>query len=114
MKKFIISSFLLLSFNAFSNEAFSCFGTEPFWGLRVENNTLSFDNFDSISTSKIISAKNAEGTTDLFATVITAENQDSLTIVRGECNDGMSDNLYSHHAVVKLKDRVLYGCCEIK
>lgn len=41
----------------------------------------------------------------------------TLTLVMAEgegCNNGMSDDLYSHTAVFKNGRKVLLGCCNVK
>jgi uncharacterized membrane protein len=114
MKKIIILIAIIFNTQLMAQE-FSCFGTEPFWGLKVTSQKIEFNNLtDEIESSNVISITNALGTVDLFATVLKTDNQSSLTIVQGECNDGMSDNIYSHHAVFNTHNSVFYGCCEIK
>ena len=47
-----------------------------------------------------------------FATV-TKTKYATLTTVMGECSDGMSDEVYSHHAVFDIGGAVLAGCCDM-
>ncbi|MBC7427920.1 MAG: hypothetical protein H7336_04855 [Bacteriovorax sp.] len=92
---------------------FSCGGTEPFWDLTIKGSTVTYNAFladESIKVEKIISRTQAAGTQEDTAVVIKSETLTS-TILAGECNDGMSDNIYSHRIVLTSGDSVLTGCC---
>ncbi|MBC7540047.1 MAG: hypothetical protein H7281_14585 [Bacteriovorax sp.] len=95
-----------------------CLGTEPFWGITTDaNGTLSMS--DPMSDSKRdyskATVKSAQGTTADFAFQIEATNEASntlkLNVVKAECNDGMSENIYPYTALVDVDDRILFGCC---
>ncbi|MDO9181993.1 MAG: hypothetical protein Q7U04_06275 [Bacteriovorax sp.] len=96
-----------------------CFGTEPFWGIKTKSiGSLSFDD-PRAQSPKIYSKltmKNAEGTTGDFAFQIialdNANNKLELNIVKSECNDGMSDEVYPYNALVEFEGHILYGCCK--
>ena len=60
----------------------------------------------------ILSTREAAGMPAGYATV-TKTRYASLTTVKGECSDGMSDEVYSHHAVFDVNGVVLYGCCNM-
>ena len=110
MKSTIMALLLVLSTQTFAAE-YSCFGTEPFWGIKITEEVLSFDEIIEVKADEVILSKTqAAGTTSDYAfSVETANTQ--ISVVTGECNDGMSDNIYSHHALVKTDSQVLYGCC---
>lgn len=100
-----------LSFSALADNNYKCFGTEPFWGMELVNNSLVLDLFDETKTSEeVISRETAAGMANEFAFIAKTKNS-SATIVTGECSDGMSDEIYSHHVVYTDGRAVLYGCC---
>lgn len=112
MKKFIAILILTFSFSALANSNYKCFGTEPFWGMELVNNSLTLDLFDEEKiTEEVLSRDTAAGLATEFA-FIAKTNKSSATIVTGECSDGMSDRIYSHHVVYTDGKVVLYGCCD--
>ncbi len=113
MKKSILLLSLIAAFQVSAAE-YTCFGTEPFWGLTITDSVVKFDEIEGPKADeKILSKEDAAGTTSDYAFVVkTPKTQ--IAVVTGECNDGMSDNIYSHHALVTTKTQVLYGCCNLK
>lgn len=98
--------------SAFAGE-YECFGTEPFWGAKITETHISVDNFESQTSSPITYRETAAGVGDEYAFVVKSEKH-SASIITGECNDGMSDNIYSHHIILEGADsfnRPVYGCC---
>ncbi len=111
MKKFIVVLSLVCSFGAMAESNYKCFGTEPFWAMSITQDKLAFGLFDDDTvTEDILSRETAQGTSQDFAFVVTTKSA-SATIIAGECSDGMSDNIYSHHVVYKNASSTLYGCC---
>ena len=111
---FILCAFLLsFSFQALASTDYSCFGTEPFWGLKLEGSkvSLSFPLGDEVKTEQVISRVTAYGVNEDVAFVVKINNG-SATIIGGECNDGMSDEIYPSHIVFASEDSVYYGCCK--
>lgn len=96
----------------------NCVGTEPFWGVKVTGSTLTYSNPENPDgfPYPIASVREAQGYTSGTATVIKTGcskwKTTTLTMVRGECSDGMSDTVYTHHAVYDVDGIVLYGCCK--
>lgn len=115
MKKVIALLALTLSMTAMADTSLSCFGTEPFWSLKIEENKTVFTDFSTDTTEEkteeVISNTPAAGTADGYAFVVKTENA-TANVVLGECNDGMSDNVYSHHILYTTGSQVLYGCCK--
>lgn len=109
MKKLIAVLALTLSVSTMASE-FSCVGTEPFWSLKITETQMSLDMMDGVQTEAVQSKTQAAGTAEDYAFVVTSASG-SATVVRAECNDGMSDNIYSHHVVLKSGSVVLAGCC---
>jgi uncharacterized membrane protein len=100
--------------------SFTCAGTEPFWTLTVAGPSLTFDRagFKSSGKLSIISTLQAAGMKPDVAKLVKTKRT-TLTIVRGTCSDGMSDDKFSHHAVFEKRtvlggDDVFYGCCNLK
>jgi len=104
------SLFAMSSFAADMN----CNGTEPFWHISVQGKTLTYTTPSDVPTMKlkIVSIRDAAGMTPGFATVMKTKYA-TLTTVMGECSDGMSDVVYSHHAVFDIGGTVLAGCCNM-
>ncbi len=101
---------LVLSTQTFATE-YSCFGTEPFWGIKITEKVLKFDEIIEVKADEVILSKTqAHGTMSDYAFLVETDKT-QISVVTGECNDGMSDNIYSHHALVKTGSQVLYGCC---
>ncbi len=112
MKTLVLFASLAALTTASAQADMSCVGTEPFWGLKVSEKTIRFSSPDVLDgiQLKVISKKEAAGMVEGFATVMKTKHT-SLTMVHGECSDGMSDHLYSHHAVFEMNGTVYYGCC---
>jgi uncharacterized membrane protein len=112
MKTIITFFALSLSISAMAESDFSCAGTEPFWGLNLIGSEISLTTpaTESAVTEAVTSRTNASGTQEDFVFVATTATA-TATILSGECSDGMSDEIYSHHIVYNTGDLVLYGCC---
>ena len=122
MKLFLLT-FLLVSFSSIASAdalpALSCFGTEPFWNLTTSHEgTLTFGNPGSLESKTLTHTAlvNASGTAGGFAFQIEAKSTDhyriTLNVIKGECNDGMSDRVYPYNTLVQAEGMVLYGCCK--
>jgi len=92
--------------------AWRAFGTEPFWNVRVDGDTLVFTTPDDQS------GRTFPGTHALQADGgVHYEGKDgvttfSLDIAKGECSDGMSDNVYELTAEFRYGDMDYKGCAE--
>jgi uncharacterized membrane protein len=120
MKKSTLTLLALLSLNAFAaaESQLTCFGTEPFWEINISNNNqmrlLYPGETDQIFT--LIQKTSASGTSGDFAFQISGHNTRTellkLNIIKGNCNDGMSDIEYPYNVMVEHQNRLLYGCCK--
>jgi uncharacterized membrane protein len=91
--------------------AFRGFGTEPFWGARVDGDTLVFTT-----------PENQQGTVmhgrrvpSLVGFVFIGKDGDRdfhLGLTPGECSDGMSDNRYEYVATFIYGATTYKGCGE--
>ena len=92
--------------------AWRAFGTEPFWNVRVGGEMLVF------TTPEDQSGRSFAGTHALQADGgVHYEGKDgdtvfSLDIAKGECSDGMSDNVYELTAEFRYGDMDYKGCAE--
>lgn len=111
---FTVLTLAMFSLPTFAAEI-KCIGTEPFWSATVKNGILKYNDpiQEKPVSLKVLSIKNAEGFSPNNIQVIKTKFT-RLSLVRGECSDGMSDNIYSHHAIYEKDDVVLGGCCNIK
>ncbi|MFA6238377.1 MAG: hypothetical protein WC635_13675 [Bacteriovorax sp.] len=101
-----------------STPTLQCFGTEPFWG--VSTNSKGLVTYDSPMTDgkrlyKNAKVLNAAGTADGYAFQVeardAAENSIKISVVKTQCNDGMSDSIYTYTALVEVDESLLLGCC---
>jgi uncharacterized membrane protein len=88
-----------------------CIGTEPFWSVEIS----AADNTATVQTP--------EKTEAPIALVAISETADSATytgknlkisIKKGKCSDGMSDNEYEYSAAVAFDIYKLQGCANKK
>jgi uncharacterized membrane protein len=91
--------------------AYRVVGTEPFWGIRVDGDTLHF------TTMEDQVGKHLTGQHTLQADGIRYEGSDAgatfeLDIRRGECSDGMSDTRYEFTAAFRYGNTDYRGCAE--
>ncbi len=91
--------------------AYRVVGTEPFWGIRVDGDTLHF------TTMEDQVGKHLTGQHTLQADGIRYEGTDAgtafeLDIRRGECSDGMSDTQYAFTAAFRYGNTDYKGCAE--
>ena len=100
--------------------ALQCAGTEPFWGVTTDQKGfLSFSDPASEDGGKKFYSKttvqNAAGVVEGYAFQITAtdmkNNTLKLDVVKDDCNDGMSDEVYSYNALVEVNGSLFVGCC---
>jgi uncharacterized membrane protein len=113
MKTTIALMALAFSMATASASEYSCFGTEPFWGAKITDTQISVDNFETTTTAPITYRETAAGVGDEYAFVVKSEKL-SASIITGECSDGMSENVYTHHVILEGADsysRPFYGCC---
>ena len=112
MKKFITLLALTLSVSAMADTNYSCFGTEPFWNFSIQGENATFSMGDTSVNEQVASITSAEGTPEDFAFLLTTDRGATASIIAGQCNDGMSDNVYTHNILYKSSEgSVFYGCC---
>lgn len=94
---------------------FHCVGTEPFWNMNVSEGKrlMRFSTPEGRIALRILRKRIASGSADQGAFILESKYT-SLIVAPAECNDGMSDNAYTHAAVFDMGGRnIYYGCCDI-
>ena len=91
--------------------AYRAVGTEPFWGVQVDGDTLHFTTIDDQA------GKHLTGTHTLREDGIRYAGSDGgtafeLDISRGACSDGMSDAVYAFTARFRYGATDYSGCAE--
>jgi heat shock protein HslJ len=80
-------------------------GTEPFWGLLIDEHNLTFTQPDAAPvlqlTPRVIVG---------FAGEIYQTPRIHVNIVHGSCSDGMSDRTYPDKVQVTVDGRQFHGC----
>jgi len=115
MKKvMLIISLMILSIPAFAVNL-ECGGTEPFWGATVKDGLITYldPNMDKSIKLKVTSVDQAAGYS-INNIIVIKTKFTRMTVVQGDCSDGMSDETYSHNAVFEKDGIVLGGCCNLK
>ena len=92
-------------------QVFRAFGTEPFWNVNVEGNTLTYTTPEDQAGIVMHGMRRAiEGGVEING------SDDgkffALTVKAGTCSDGMSDNVYELTAEFRYGDMDYQGCAE--
>ena len=98
--------------NADPLQIFRAFGTEPFWNVNVEGDTLTYTTPDDQTGVVMQGTRRAleEGVE------ISGSHEGKpfvLTVTGGLCSDGMSDNQYELDAAFRYGDIDYKGCGEV-
>lgn len=115
MKKlFVLFALTTFSLTSFAGDM-KCGGTEPFWDASVSKGILKFNEptLSAPVSLKVLSVTDAAGYTPGNIQIVKTKFS-RLSIVMGQCNDGMSDQVYSHHAIFEKDGVVFGGCCNVK
>lgn len=93
-----------------------CSGTEPFWGVSIQNDQAAFSTPESTETFTAGPMEWARGSIRHFIVRLKAgETSGMLAGLRASpaCSDGMSDTRFPYEGVlVKPDGTVLSGCCQ--
>lgn len=114
MKKIILALLVsMISLSSFAVEI-SCNGTEPFWNASVKKGIITYlsPELEKTVSLKVTSTQQAAGFTENNSMVIKTKYT-TLSLISGECSDGMSDETYSHHALYDYNGVLLGGCCNV-
>ncbi len=97
----------------------SCFGTEPFWTLGMEDGGMSWSTPDGAWALGEATVLGGEIPGDIRRGLKAAGDGVAVHafMAPGACSDGMSDRAFGLNAAVILDDgagpRLLHGCCSI-
>ena len=87
-------------------EPYHALGTEPFWGVDIEDGRIKYDTWTRDSGFSVPAPDPvATPTGRRYVT-----ERLTVDIRPGVCSDGMSDNLYADTVIVVLDGRTLNGC----
>ncbi len=96
-----------------------CFGTEPFWSLAPESDTLVMQTPQTRTTLPLRSVVSTGIFRDPRRGIVARDTQTRLgaTVVPMACSDGMSDRAFGLDVTVMIEDAqgttMLTGCCSI-
>lgn len=126
MKKLLIVFLLLFSAILYSQENkdfkegydFTCFGTEPFWDVKInESREIFFSNLaDKSSFTTGIPEYSETGKNEFSYSASSEKKSIIVNIKKSECGDGMSDNIYPYSVSVTVTEKssgkslILNGC----
>ncbi len=116
MKKFLAISLLMSSLSVMAAE-YKCYGTSPYWGATITNNTITYGIAGLIPTTEQISSVKSALNRGVEYVQIIKTNTTSSTLINEICNDsgdGLPDSNSSYHIVLESPKGVLYGCCDKK
>ena len=86
-------------------EPYRATGTEPFWSLTVDNRDMRFEDSEGYRVTEATPPVQPGYNGDTFR-----GRRLELTIMRGPCNDGMSDRRYPDRVEVRVDGTLLRGC----
>jgi len=96
------------------NQPLRALGTEPFWGLDITPQTLSWSGVDQPVQTAANPGPAVQGTTATWRTETSTGTLLVLTLIATECSDGMSDRTYPLTARVELGEQTFSGCAATK
>ena len=91
--------------------AYRAIGTEPFWSVRAEGDTLLFTTPED-QAGKRLAAAHTAGANGLRYAGDDNGTAFELEIQRGQCSDGMSDGVYEYTATFRYGGTMYRGCAE--
>jgi uncharacterized membrane protein len=97
-------------------EVAACFGTEPFWSLAREGDSLTFSTPGASAGYAITARSGSENRRDSFHMIAEGADGSAVAILETEaCSDGMSDREFGISVQLLLglgsEARQLSGCC---
>ena len=100
---------------------FTAIGTEPFWAIKVDGRNLTYSTpempdgviAEATQAFRGNASESRSGQQTFLWTGRFDRKDFRLEIEKGECNDGMSDIVYSHSARLTLDGRTERGCARM-
>ena len=93
-------------------QIFRAFGTEPFWNVRVDGDALVFTTPEDPSGRRLGGTHVLQPDGGVHYAGQDGDTAFSLDIAKGECSDGMSDNVYALTAEFRYGGMDYKGCAE--
>ncbi|HEY0660407.1 MAG TPA: hypothetical protein VGD21_03665 [Lysobacter sp.] len=91
--------------------AWRAFGTEPFWGARVDGETLVFTTPED-QAGKTMRGRRVPSLVGFVFVGRDGSTEFHLGVTPGECSDGMSDNRYAFLSTFIYGGTTYKGCAE--
>jgi len=91
------------------DETISLYGTEPFWGGKVQGESLTYTTPDNPEGTTVPVSRFA-GRGGLSYSGELEGRSLTLALTPGQCSDGMSDRRYPYTATLRLGDDLRRGC----
>lgn len=108
----------LISQTSAKVEGFIARGTEPFWSMTVNRNSIVYSSPEVRKrTYPYVAPMIAQGRPADLVRVYQLKGQPNGTLIikkTDSCSDGMSDKIYPYEATLILGNQVLEGCAESK
>ena len=92
--------------------AYRAHGNEPFWNVTIDGNGMRFTSPEDSTGVMFPSVEPATSGDTLRWTSKSDKGRIVVIIWPDSCNDGMSDQTYSHASAVKLNETSYQGCAE--
>ncbi len=94
------------------NQPVRALGTEPFWGVEITTDTLTYSGLDRPEQTAPNPGPQVQGTTAVYDAETADGTTMTLTLIATECSDGMSDRVYPLTASVENGSETLNGCAQ--
>lgn len=94
------------------NQPVRAVGTEPFWGLDITVDALTYSGVDRTEQTAPNPGPQVQGTTAVYAAETAKGTTLTVTLIATECSDGMSDRMYPLTARIEIGDETLNGCAQ--
>lgn len=106
----------LFGATVFAANRYHCVGTEPFWSADVSEKTVIVSSPGEERETLLIAQRSyPQGTAPSFGEVIRAGKPgvDATLTIRSDskCNDGMSEQTYTHEIWFLRNNTLVVGCC---
>lgn len=102
-----------------ANKVRGCHGTEPFWGISIDADRITFEDDDAKTTIVNLGPVPSRNSTVEFAALYQGSTLEEpamtmnviITRADGYCSDGMSDEHYPFTVSVVRGGQLFTGCC---
>lgn len=93
----------------------SCFGTEPFWTLRLDDDAATWAEPERESAGQVVARLTSSARPGRYGLVAELDGTRlSGVIAARACSDGMSDRVYGLAFDAIHGDTILSGCCSLE